>query len=138
MKNYENLTILVAEDDDGHAELIKEGLKDAGVCNDIVRFNNGKKCWDYINKNSEQNCLYLLLLDINMPIMDGLELLEKMKRSEYFKKIPIIMLTTTDDPKEIEHCYKLGCNAYVSKPINFNAFAEVLKTLGLFVKIVKL
>ena len=71
-----------------------------------------------------------------MPIMDGVEVLKRMKSKEDLKKIPVIMLTTTDDPREIEHCYAIGCNVYVTKPVNFSDFAETLKRLGLFVQIV--
>ena len=84
----------------------------------------------------EKDKSYLLLLDINMPIMDGVEVLSRMKESENLKAIPVIMLTTTDDPREIENCYQLGCNVYITKPVDFVEFAETLKRLGLFVQIV--
>ena len=141
MKNYKELIILLAEDDDGHAELIIEGLKTAGVCNKIIRFSNGKEAWQFLsdiagkNENLKSNS-YLLLLDINMPVMDGIEVLKNMKENELLKRIPVIMLTTTDDPREIEHCYDLGCSVYITKPIDFSAFTETLKRLGLFIQIV--
>ena len=140
MSNYKNLVILIAEDDDGHAELIKEALSESGVCNIIQRFANGQQVWDFLNDNVEKksdNLAFLILLDINMPRMDGIELLKKLKGDMRFKDIPVIMLTTTDDPREVEQCYKLGCNAYVTKPVDFSKFATTLHNLGLFIQIVK-
>lgn len=143
MKAYKELIILIAEDDDGHAVLIKDGLKDSGVCNKTIRFSNGEEAWQFLVGTGDKGVRdksksYLLLLDINMPVMDGIEVLKSMKGNEDLKEIPIIMLTTTDDPREVEECYKLGCNIYITKPIVFNIFAETLKRLGLFIQIVKI
>lgn len=69
--------------------------------------------------------------------MDGLEVLERIKNDDDFKSLPVIMLTTTDDPREVEKCYELGCNIYVTKPVDFLKFAETLKRLGLFIQVVK-
>ena len=73
-----------------------------------------------------------------MPKMDGIEVLKRMKSKEDLKDIPIMMLTTTDDPREVEACYKLGCNIYITKPVDFMKFAETLKRLGLFIQVVKI
>lgn len=142
MKNYKDLIILIAEDDDGHAELIKEGLESSGVCNLILRFKDGEEIWQFLSgtgKNGvrDNSKAYLLLLDINMPKMDGVEVLRRIKSDENVKEIPVIMLTTTDDPREVEACYKIGCNMYVTKPVKFDNFAEILKRMGLFIQIVK-
>jgi len=142
-KNYKELIILVAEDDDGHAELIIEGLIESGVKNQMIRFSNGEDAWKFISNTGDkpgrsENKNYLLLLDINMPKMDGIEVLKGMKSDDELKEIPVIMLTTTDDPREVEACYRLGCNVYVTKPIDFKKFTETLKRLGLFLQIVKI
>ena len=142
MVKYKELTILIAEDDDGHAELIMTGLKESGICNNMIRFIDGKQTWDFISgkgKNMvlDKNKSYLLLLDINMPKMDGIEVLERIKGNEDFKNLPVMMLTTTDDPREVKKCYTLGCNIYVTKPVDFFKFAETLKRLGLFIQVVK-
>lgn len=141
MENYKEMIILIAEDDDGHAELIREGLVDSGVCNKIIRFSDGKETWDFLSGKAEKTIdkdkHYLLLLDINMPQMDGIEVLKRIKASEELREIPVMMLTTTDDPREVEHCYELGCNIYITKPVDFQQFAETLKRLGLFVQVVK-
>jgi len=143
MENYKEMIILIAEDDDGHAELIKEGLEESGICNKIVRFSNGEDAWHFLSgkggkKSRDKNKNYLLLLDINMPKMDGVEVLKRMKSDEELKEIPVMMLTTTDDPREVEACYKLGCNMYITKPVDFMKFAETLKRLGLFIQVVKI
>ena len=141
MQDKEQLTLLIAEDDDGHAELIREGLCSSGVCNKQIRFSDGQEAWDFLNEQLKNKAeitktTYLLLLDINMPRMDGLEVLRRMKENSILKKIPIIMLTTTDDPREVEQCYEFGCNVYITKPVDFNKFAEILKRLGLFLQII--
>jgi CheY-like chemotaxis protein len=143
MNDYKELIILIAEDDDGHAELIKEGLEDAGVCNKTIRFTDGEEAWLFLSgawdkEVRDKSKSYLLLLDINMPKMDGLEVLKRMKQSADLKEIPVMMLTTTDDPREVEECYKLGCNMYITKPVDFVKFAETLRRLGLFIQIVKI
>ena len=141
MKDDKELIILIAEDDDGHALLVKEGLEESGVRNQTIRFSNGEEVWTFLIEKKVQakrkKIAYLLLLDINMPKMDGVEVLKRMKSNPELIDIPVIMLTTTDDPKEVEQCYHIGCNAYVTKPIDFSNFAETLKRLGLFIQIVK-
>jgi CheY-like chemotaxis protein len=143
MGNYKEIVILLTEDDDGHADLIREGLEDSGVCNKIIRFVDGQEIWEFLLKESEKENKgelpnYLLLLDINMPRLNGVEVLRRMKSNEELKKIPVMMLTTTDDPREVEECYKIGCNIYITKPVDFLKFAETLKRLGLFVQVIKI
>ena len=141
MEVYKKLIILIAEDDDGHAELINNGLIESGVKNEIIRFSNGEELWNFFASNDSKTIKennYLLLLDINMPKMDGIEVLKLMKSDTDLKEIPIMMLTTTYDPREVEACYKLGCNIYITKPIDFNKFTEMLTRLGLFIQIIKI
>ncbi len=143
MANYKELVILIAEDDDGHAELIIEGLVDSGVKNRLIRFRNGEEVWKFLSGTADGEVLeksktYLLLLDINMPVMDGIEVLRQMKAHNELKEIPVMMLTTTDDPREVEACYRIGCSVYITKPIEFLKFTEVLKRLGLFIQVVKI
>lgn len=136
------VTILIAEDDDGHAELINEHLIDAGVMNKQIRFRDGREVWDFLSGESslekmERNKSFLLLLDIRMPRLDGIEVLKRIKSDQNLKKIPVIMLTTTDDPVEIEECYRLGCNFYITKPVDFIKFSEILRRLGLFIVVIE-
>jgi CheY-like chemotaxis protein len=138
----DELTILIAEDDDGHAELIRLALEEAGLTNPILRFPDGQQVLDFLFKRGpephrEEGRFYLLLLDIRMPIADGVQVLRETKNDPALKNLPIIMLTTTDDPREIQLCYDLGCNCYITKPVGFSAFAESLKRVGLFLKVVR-
>jgi CheY-like chemotaxis protein len=133
--------ILLAEDDDGHANLVQRNLVRSGIANDIVRAHNGQEALDYIHRRGahadrDLNGPLLLLLDINMPLVDGTAVLGAIKASEATAKIPVIMLTTTDDPREIQRCYELGCSVYVSKPVEYERFVEAVKRLGLFLQIV--
>lgn len=142
MDKYSEVVILIAEDDDGHAELIEEHLTEAGVDNEIKRFKNGEEVWRFLSCEGEgeirdNNKSYMLLLDIKMPKMDGIEVLRKIKSKNEIKYIPVIMLTTTDSPEEIQECYEIGCNAYITKPVSFVKFAETLRSIGLFINIVK-
>lgn len=134
------ITVLIAEDDDGHALLIREHLEDAGLRNPICRFRDGSEAWEFLAGNGagphrEPGHAYLLLLDIRMPRMDGVEVLRRIKATPDLHSMPVIMLTTTDDPREVAECYALGCNSYVTKPVNFESFAEVIKRLGLFISV---
>lgn len=143
MKIHKELVILVAEDDAGHADLIIDGLKSSGVQNEMVWLKNGEDAWNYLTGTGvigtrDSTKTHLLLLDINMPKMDGIEVLRRLKSHDELKEIPVIMLTTTDDPREVENCYKLGCNVYITKPVDFQKFAETLTRLGLFIQIVKI
>jgi CheY-like chemotaxis protein len=142
MKNQKDIIILIAEDDDGHAELITEGLRDTGLKNEIIRFQDGLDLWNYLTSQCREDMLennqeFLILLDINMPRMDGVTVLEKIKSDICLKDIPVMMLTTTEDPREVEKCYQLGCNVYITKPVVFVKFAEILQRLGLFLQIIK-
>ena len=141
MENLKELVILIAEDDDGHAELIRSALIESGICNKIIRFSNGEETWFFLsatkNKKPKDHKQYLLLLDIHMPQMDGMEVLGLIKSDNILKEIPVIMLTTTDDPREIEECYQIGCNIYITKPVDFIKFADTLNRLGLFLQIIK-
>ncbi len=78
----------------------------------------------------EDNCRYVLLLDIRMPKVDGKEVLRRMKEDEELKTIPVIMLTTTDDTSEIARCYDMGCSFYVVKPADYNMFMDAVNNLG--------
>lgn len=143
MSRFRDMIIIITDDDDGHSELIREGLVDSGVRNQIIRFTNGEELWRFFSGQKvageirSPDKAYLLILDINMPRMDGVEVLARMKSDESLREIPVIMLTTTDDPREIERCYRLGCNVYISKPVDFGQFSETLRRLGLFLQIVK-
>jgi CheY-like chemotaxis protein len=141
MKN-EPLMIVLAEDDEGHAYLVKQNLARAGIANEVVHMPDGQAAIDYVRcegayADRSSNGPLLLVLDINMPRLDGIEVLARMKSDEATAKIPVIMLTTTDDPREIGRCYELGCSVYITKPVEYPAFVEAVKRLGLFLQVVQ-
>lgn len=135
------VVILIAEDDPGHASLIKKNLKRAGISNKIIHFTDGQQVLDFILQSRDDNDLefksYLLLLDIRMPKVDGVEVLRQVKQEKELKKIPVIMITTTDDPKEVNACHKLGCSTYIVKPIDYEQFIRAIRQLGLFLSVVE-
>jgi CheY-like chemotaxis protein len=144
INNYvqNEVIILIAEDDDGHAELVRGHLQEAGISNPIMRFVDGMDIWNYLSQTGpgphrEAKKAYLLLLDIRMPKMDGLEVLRRIKADPKLHSIPVIMLTTTNDPREIRESYDLGCNCYITKPIQYPRFAEAINRLGLFITIIQ-
>lgn len=141
----ETLTIVLAEDDDGHATLIHRNLERAGLVNGFVRARDGQEALDLIRDGYAAGGgsgpaavgNVLLLLDINMPRVDGVEVLRRLEGDPATAAIPIIMLTTTDDPREVERCYQLGCNVYVTKPVEYEGFINAIKQLGLFLHVVR-
>jgi CheY-like chemotaxis protein len=138
------VAILIADDDAGHVRLIEKNLTRAGLTNRIHRFEDGQEVLDFLlppddrhepRRNAADS--YLLLLDIRMPKVDGIEVLRQLKQDEHLRKLPVIMLTTTDDPREVERCHDLGCNAYMVKPVDYERFAENVRNLGLFLSLVE-
>jgi CheY-like chemotaxis protein len=134
MNTPEDVIIVLAEDDPGHARLIEKNLR-AIITNRFVRFSNGQEALDYLRREEHPSQQHLLLLDLNMPVLDGYQVLERLKADERTLHIPVLVLTTTDDPLEIQRCYKLGCNAYVVKSADYEQFAEAMRRLGLFLTI---
>jgi CheY-like chemotaxis protein len=139
--NHE-VVILVADDDDGHAGLICKNLARAGIANEIIRFRDGQETVDFLFRRGEgphrkPGVPYILLLDIRMPKLDGTDVLKAVKSHEELKKIPIIMITTTDDPREVALCHSLGCSSYVTKPVAYDAFVNAIRQMGLFLTIVE-
>lgn len=138
----EPIHIILAEDDDGHATLIQRNLERAGLVNGFIRVKDGQEALDIVHgegafAGQTPSGNVLLLLDINMPRVDGVEVLRRLKANPRTIPIPVIMLTTTDDPREIERCYQLGCSVYVTKPVEYTAFIEAIKRLGLFLQVVR-
>jgi CheY-like chemotaxis protein len=143
MSTQQPVTVLLVEDDPGHARLIEKNLRRGGIANDIVTLDNGQKAVDFLFKKGEyagadHPSPLLILLDLNMPVLDGYQVLKMIKAGEETKRIPVIVLTTTDNPQEIAKCYETGCNVYVTKPVDYEQFSEAIRMLGLFLSIVKI
>jgi CheY-like chemotaxis protein len=141
MQHQSTPEILVVDDDEGHLELVCRNLKRAGVTNTLICFSDGQSVLDYIFCRGDYaerlpNGHPLVLLDINMPGIDGLEVLRQIKNDEIKRKIPVIILTTTDDSREVDRCYDLGCSSYVTKPVDPKAFLEAVNRVGLFISII--
>ena len=134
MNRPEDIVIVLAEDDPGHARLIEKNLR-AVLTNRIVRFGDGQQALDYLRREEQATQQHLLLLDLNMPVMDGYQVLRHLKEDSRTVLIPVIVLTTTDDPVEIQRCYELGCNAYVVKSADYEQFTEAMRRLGLFLTV---
>jgi CheY-like chemotaxis protein len=137
----EPLQIVLAEDDDGHATLVQKNLDRSGLVNGFCRVRDGQEALDFLRGQgafagqAPPSCV-LLLLDIKMPRVDGVEVLRQVRADPRTARTPVIMLTTTDDPREVARCYELGCNVYITKPVEYQAFVEAIRRLGLFLQVV--
>lgn len=141
MFEAQHVTILLVEDDPGHARLIEKNLRRAKIANQIIHVDDGQKAVDFLLRQGEYAGRehpdnLLVMLDLNMPVMDGYQVLERIKQEESTRRIPVIVLTTTDDLREVSRCYDLGCNVYVTKPVDYESFTEAIKNLGMFVSVV--
>ncbi|WP_089718610.1 response regulator [Candidatus Entotheonella palauensis] len=137
-------TILLVEDDPGHARLIERNLRRAGVTQKLTRIEDGQKAIDYFFPahdtvdSSSVDIPHLVLLDLNLPGADGYQVLERLKTNPHTKPIPVFILSSTDEPQDIERCYALGCNAYLHKPVEYDQFADAIQRLGSLVSIVRI
>ena len=127
-------TILIADDDEGNAILIRENLEAAGLRNPIRHFRDGQAVLDFLLRDpARADGPFLVLLDIRMPKVDGIEVLRRLKADANLRKVPVIMLTTTDDAREVTRCHELGCNVYLQKPVDYDRFSDAIRRLGQFV-----
>lgn len=136
------VTILMIEDDDGHARLIEKNIRRAGVNNEIIPFVNGTDALAYLfgpdgSGEVSAHRHLLILLDLNLPDMTGVAILEKVKANVHTKRTPVVVLTTTDDEREIQRCYDLGANVYITKPVDYEGFANAIRQLGLFFSVMQ-
>jgi CheY-like chemotaxis protein len=141
MNEAQPVKILLVEDDLGHARLIQKNLRRAHLANEIVTANDGQQALDLIfGEGTGEGTLYttptLILLDLNLPILDGYQVLKRLKSDDRTRHIPIVILTTTADSREVDQCYELGCNVYITKPVDYDQFSEAIRQLGLFLSVV--
>ena len=136
MNAHQSVNIVMIEDDEGHARLIEKNIRRAGIMNDIKHFLDGTSALDYLFNSPHGPMLNgpaLVLLDLS-----GTDILAKIKQSDGpVKRTPVVVLTTTDDSREIQRCYDLGANVYITKPVNYESFAQAIRQLGLFLSVIQ-
>jgi CheY-like chemotaxis protein len=142
MNDARPVTIVMIEDDEGHARLIEKNIRRAGVSNQIVPFTDGTSALNFLlgedgTGEINQGRQLLVLLDLNLPDMTGVDILEKVKGNEHTRRSPVVVLTTTDDQREIQRCYDLGANVYITKPVDYDGFANAIRQLGLFFSVIQ-
>lgn len=138
MNNIKNAEILLVEDNEGDAELAIRALKKRNFGNNFVHLKNGQEALDYIfckgdfadrDKNHLPN---VILLDLKMPKVNGMEVLEQIKANEQTRSIPVVVLTSSNEDPDIKRCYELGVNSYIVKPVEFSNFVKAVSELGLY------
>jgi CheY-like chemotaxis protein len=129
--------ILLAEDDENDVELTLTALGENSLANEVVVVRDGQEALDYLFRRGAyearpQECPVVLLLDIKMPKVDGLEVLRQIRADPHLRMLPVVILTSSREEQDLIRCYQLGVNAYVVKPVAFEAFAKAVKELGVF------
>jgi CheY-like chemotaxis protein len=133
----DTLSILVAEDDEGHATLVRRNLKRAGLKSEPVHVRDGQELLDYVYRREpwtgrSAHGEMAMILDLNMPRLGGMEVLQRLKDDEKLARIPVFVLTTSDNPAEIDRCYALGAAVCLVKPVDYGAFADMVQRLAEF------
>lgn len=137
------VTILLVEDDPGHAKLIERNLRRNQVTHEIVQITDGQSALDYLFCSGEfegaiRPDRLLILLDLNLPRLDGYQVLRRLKEDSSTQRIPVVVLTTTEDSRDVDRCYELGCSLFFSKPVNYTEFTETLRRLAETLSIMKI
>lgn len=137
--NTQPVDILLVEDNPDDAELTINELKEHKMSNHLFHVTDGEEALDFIfatgkyaGREQAHRTPKLVLLDIKMPKVDGLEVLEKLKTDPLTRVIPVVMLTSSKEDPDIRRCYELGANSYIVKPVNFDGFAQAIKNLGFY------
>jgi len=135
------LVILMAEDNRGHFVLTENYFARMGVCNKLIWFPDGQELLDYLftkegNRRPHPDKQFILFLDIRMPKVDGWEVLRRIKQSAQLRNLPVVMLTAADSPEDIDRGEKLGCSAYVVKPVKYSTYIDAMRKVGVFPSIV--
>lgn len=137
--NLNAVDLLFVEDNINDAEMAIRELKKHNLANNLFHVNDGEEALDFIfatgkfaGTRDSKNPPKLILLDIQMPKVNGIEVLQKIKSDERTKIIPVVILTSSKEDPDVKACYKLGANSYIVKPVNFEGFAEAIKNLGFY------
>lgn len=141
MNQHQTVGIVMIEDDEGHARLIQKNIRRAGIANDIRHFTDGSSALEFLfdaPDGPSKNGPAMILLDLNLPDMSGIDILQRIKADDGpLRRAPVVVLTTTDDKVEIQRCYDLGCNVYITKPVDYENFANAIRQLGLFLTVIQ-
>jgi two-component system response regulator len=137
--NTNSVDILLIEDNSADAELTIRALQKYNMANHLFHVKDGEEALDFIfakgkyeGVRSIENPPKVILLDIQMPKLNGIEVLEQIKKDERTKKIPIVILTSSKEDPDIQKCYALGANSYIVKPVHFEGFAEAVRNMGFY------
>ncbi|MAU09498.1 MAG: hypothetical protein CL607_06735 [Anaerolineaceae bacterium] len=124
--------IILAEDNMGHARLIEKNLKRGGLEGNVTHFTDGRQVMDFLGseKKAANPHTMVVLLDLNMPVMNGFQVLQSVKSDPAMQSIHVVVMTTTDDPNELQRCYDLGCDLALTKPVEYTSFAKTIQKLA--------
>jgi len=127
-----NVEVLLVEDNPDDAQLTIRALKKNNLANSLLHLQDGQEALDYLLSTGSSSCLKVILLDLKMPKVDGIEVLRKIKSHEFLKVIPVVMLTSSKEEQDVVESYKLGVNAYIVKPVEFEKFVKAISDIGMF------
>lgn len=135
--SYQQVEILLVEDSKADADMTLRTLKKRGIANNVEWVKNGVEAMEYLFRegmfaNRPTGTPKLVLLDLKMPLMDGLQVLEKMKADPRTQAIPVVMMTSSREEGDLLASYRLGVNSYVVKPVDFRDFAEMVSEVGMY------
>ncbi len=131
MEEKDKVVIFLVEDNEGHALLTKDLFRRAGIKNEVVHLKDGQEAWEHISGEARPAAACLMLLDLRLPRLDGFGLLRRIKADAALKAMTVMILTSSDDPKEMALCSELGCAAYLNKPLQFEKFTQAIDKQGL-------
>ena len=132
------LVILLVEDDEAHAEIVRRNFAESRIANQIVHVSDGQEALDYLYQSGEYKdpekspTPSLILLDLRLPKVDGLEVLKSIKSNSNLKQIPVVVLTTSEAETDMVKAYKYHANSYMVKPVDFSQFVKLMETLGCY------
>jgi two-component system response regulator len=133
-----NKKILLIEDNPDDIELTLRAFKKSNILNEIIVKSDGMEALDYffgkdgIADKKKDEFPILILLDLKLPKIDGMEVLKKLRKDERTKLIPVVILTSSKEPADLLGCYRLGCNSYIRKPVDFTLFTDMVRQLGFY------
>jgi len=138
MSDYTESEILLVEDDPNDTELVMRAFKQNKLTNKVQHVSDGAEALEYIFATDRYSARDIaippkvILLDLKLPKINGLEVLEKIKSDDRTKTIPVVVLTSSREDVDLQKCYKLGVNSYIQKPVDFDTFVKVLSSAGLY------